>query len=76
MQLNLGALFPQHKYKRRNTVQLGGPAHTGKGFRDCGVHGAWVVREGFKEEAQCGWSGKASRRRRACGGAFEESRKT
>ena len=55
MQLNLGALFPQHKYKRRNTVQLGGPAHMGKGFRDCGVRGAWVVREGFKVEAGLWW---------------------
>lgn len=27
----------------------------GKGFRDCGVRGVWVVREGFKEEADLWW---------------------
>lgn len=35
------------------SVQLGGLDHDHivEGFRDCGVSGAWVVREGVREEA-------------------------
>lgn len=56
VQLNLVLYFLNTNTKEGTPqAQLGGPARMGKGFRDCGVRGVWVVREGFKEEADLWW---------------------
>lgn len=48
------SLLNTQKLKEKYYVQLGGLDHIVEGFRDCGVSGVWVVREGFREEA-CLW---------------------
>ena len=56
MWLNLGGIFLNTQIqKKKRCVWLGDPAHTGEGFGDRGVSGAWVVREGFREEAGLRW---------------------
>lgn len=57
---SVGRVSPQRPHGRRSHVQLGGPDHT----RGWGWGGDTV------RSVEPGWSGKASGRRRACGGAF------
>ena len=54
------SLLNTQKQKEKCCVQLGGPDHRVGGFGDCGVSGAWVVREGFREEVGL-WRGLQGR---------------
>lgn len=56
--------------KKGHCVYLGGPAHSGKGFRACGVRGAWVVREGFKEEVGLWWGLRGGAGKQIVGNLF------